>query len=88
MEQCVLVTRTPASIDDLRKFISDHLENVLPRGNTASSRMMILSGCHGTEDGKDGVNSLECLTGNDQSDKKETRMFYEDMCTFFQLNSS
>ena len=84
-EKCVLVTNDSATIEDFRLFLRDNLESVLPRVKTCSSRLMILSGCHGSEKGKDGVNSLDCLTSNDKDDKKQTRNFYEKMCKFFGL---
>ena len=85
MENCVLVTNNSASIDDLRKFISDNLEKIIPRGNHSFSKMMILSGCHGTVDGSDGVNSLGCLSNSSSTTMHETRKFYEDMCSLFGL---
>ena len=86
MENCVLVTNNSATIDDLRKFIRDNLESVLLRGNSSLSKLMILSGCHGTPDGRDGINSLECLSNNENSPKNETRKFYESLCHLFDLS--
>ena len=86
MENCVLVTNNSATIDDLRKFIRDNLESVLLRGNSSLSKLMILSGCHGTPDGRDGINSLECLSKNENSPRNETRKFYEEMCLMFDLS--
>ena len=85
MENCVLVTNNSATIEDLRKFMRDNLESVLLRGNSSLSKLMILSGCHGTLDGKDGVNSLECLSKSGNSPRNETRIFYEDICSMFDL---
>ena len=85
MENCVLVTSNSASITDLRYFIRENFERVFSRGNHASSKLMILSGCHGTVDGSDGVNNLECLSTTDESSMNQTRKFYQDICRLFGL---
>ena len=78
MEHCVLLTNdaTRRDLGDFEDFIEKNRKSVFRRGST--TRLMILSGCHGDRDGNDGVNKLEQL-GN------RGRNFYEEMCRKFGL---
>ena len=72
----MLLTNDAADLEDLRKFIENDIKSVMRRG--PNTRLMILSGCHGSKDGKDGISHADHLGFGG-------RAFYEEICCFFGL---
>ena len=78
IEHSILVTSDSVSAIETTRYIEKRMDELVKRGD--HSRVLILSGCHGSEEGDDGLNSLECLSGSD------TRAFYEHWPQFFRQN--
>ena len=70
-----------------RVFIQNCVKDLLPRGDSSSTRILILSGSHRFEDGRDALCSLESLTSSALEDGMvdQTRRFYKDWCKLFKL---
>ena len=76
IEHSILVTSDSVSAIETTRYIEKRMDELVKRGD--HSRVLILSGCHGSKKGDDGLNSLECL-----SPGSKTREFYEDWPEFF-----
>ena len=62
----------------------------MPRGHSSNTRVLLLSGSHGMEDGRDGLCDLEALQSvvyeDGQMIPRQTRSFYEKWCKFFKVD--
>ena len=61
IEHSILVTSDAVTATETTRYIEKKIDELVKRGD--HSRVLILSGCHGSEEGDDGLNSLECLSG-------------------------
>ena len=77
IEHSVLVSSDAVTATETTRYIEKSIKDLVKRGK--HSKVLILSGCHGTEEGDDGLNSLECLSGS----KNQTRAFYAYWPRFF-----
>ena len=59
---CLLFTTANIKTIDTIPFINDNLESLTARGD--KSKILILDGSHGDEDGNDGMNKVEALRPN------------------------
>ena len=81
IEHSILVTSDCVTAIETTRYIEKYVNELLDRKK--HSRVLILSGCHGSEAGDDGLNSLECLSGIDGYGNSQTRAFYEHWAGFF-----
>ena len=63
-EKCVMVASTEVSAKGTKKYLEKYVKDFVGRGILTT--ILFLTGCHGMEDGQDGMNSLECLSGPTQ----------------------
>ena len=72
-QHCTLVASTEIKFQDIVAFLLRNIEAILTRGNNPSTRILILSGCHGWDSGDDGLTNLACFTSTDKSNPKQSR---------------
>ena len=72
-QHCTLVASTEIKFQDIVAYLLQNIEAIFTRGNNPSTRILILSGCHGMESSDDGLTSLDCFTTTDETDPKQTR---------------
>ena len=75
IEHSILVTSDAVKTNETMWYIEKSIQDLVKRGK--NSRILLLSGCHGSKEGDDGLNRLDCLSG------PETREFYEHWPMFF-----
>ena len=56
IEHSILVSSDAVSATEATRYIEEYINELVKRGK--HSRVLILSGCHGSEEGDDGLNSL------------------------------
>ena len=60
VEKCVMVASTEVTPWGTKKYLDKCIEDVVARG--IHTKLCFLTGCHGKENGEDGIFSLECLS--------------------------
>ena len=65
-EYSVLVASTQTDQLSTKKFIENHINEIISRGEYA--RVCIVTGTHGSPTGNDGINDISCL--------EDSRKFY------------
>ena len=75
-EHSVLVASTKTDQVSNKKFIEDHIDEIINRGEYA--RVCIVTGTHGSKSGNDGINDISCL--------KDSRKFYDGWVGSFGLS--
>ena len=84
-EYSLVVSSSDVDFIGARVFMQNYVKELLPRGDSSSTRILILSGSHGFADGKDALCSLEGLTSLKDGMVDQTRRFYKDWCKLFKL---
>ena len=89
-EFSLVVSSSSVDFDGARVYIQKYVSELMPRGNNSNSRVMLLSGSHGFDDGKDALCDIEGIKSmvddNGKLLERQTRQFYEDWCKFFRLD--
>ena len=85
-EFSLVVSSSPVSFEGTLFYINTNVSELLPRGDSSSSRILILSGSHGSENGEDALCSLEALSSSNKDKPDQTRIFYQLWCKKLKLN--
>ena len=84
-EFSLVVSSSYVDFQGARAYIQKNLKELMPRGNNASTRVLLLSGSHGSKEGSDALCSLQQLNSNNIRMPTQTRKFYTEWCNFFKL---
>ena len=84
-EHSVMVASTAVTDYETHEYMEKYVAELVERGDY--SKVLILSGSHGSEDGLDALNSLDCLSdgAGHASGESQTREFYAGWVTFLKL---
>ena len=86
----IVVASSSVQFDGARVYIQHFISELMARGDDSSTKVLMLSGCHGFDDGKDAlchIKGIQSVNGDDgKLIQRQTRQFYEAWCDFFQLD--
>ena len=83
----LVVSSSGVTFQGARAYIQKYIREVMPKGNNATTRVLLLSGSHGTRSGNDALSSLDCLSSEMKGMPNQTRLFYQEWCKFFKLQA-
>jgi hypothetical protein len=84
IEKCVTVASTEVSPKGTKKYLENCIKDFVARGTC--TKLCFLTGCHGKENGEDGIIYLECLSDQIRKGQSQTSSFYANWCNFFFLS--